>query len=406
MANLSTFLARKYFFSLGKLGAIRLMSLTALVGLSLGTAAMTVVLSAFAGLEELVSDQFRHANPTLKLSPTDAPTWTFTPEDSAYLSELPARFDDLRILPVLKKRVLLTYGENQHIAYLLGVDTGYATAHHLGDHLLTLADPGLDLGNQTLALGSGSAYYLGISSTNPPPVVNIYVPKISHETTALNLSEALTTESAFVSSIHSIQPDYDLNYVIAPLSWAAPFLGHPSPSFYELHTDRYEQALRRDLQNHFGNRARVETRLEQEATLFRVMRSERLVVLAILVFVVVLASFGIVSALTIIALEKKSDIFTLWSMGASTGQLRGIFFKNGVLITLSGWFAGMVLGTSVILLQKHVGIITLGSGYVQEYYPVVLSAQQLLTTTAIVLGIGTSLSWWSTRKVTTAFQAS
>ena len=68
---------------------------------------------------------------------------------------------------------------------------------------------------------------------------------------------------------------------------------------------------------HFGDRAIIADRLEQEATLFKVMRSERLVVLAILAFVVVLASFGIVSALTIIALEKKSDIYTLWSMGTS-----------------------------------------------------------------------------------------
>ncbi|MCO4775855.1 MAG: FtsX-like permease family protein, partial [Flavobacteriales bacterium] len=140
-------------------------------------------------------------------------------------------------------------------------------------------------------------------------------------------------------------------------------------------------------------------RLEQEATLFKVMRSERLVVLGILAFVVVLASFGIVSALTIIALEKKSDIYTLWSMGTSHAQLRSIFFKNGLLIVLAGWAVGLSLGTTIILIQKYVGVVSLGSGYIQEYYPVVLSWKHYLLTTTIVLSIGTSISLWSTGKV-------
>jgi lipoprotein-releasing system permease protein len=129
------------------------------------------------------------------------------------------------------------------------------------------------------------------------------------------------------------------------------------------------------------------------------MRSERLVVLAILAFVVVLASFGIVSALTIIALEKKNDIYTLWSMGTSNAQLRAIFFKNGLLIVLAGWAVGLGIGTSIILIQKYIGVVSLGSGYIQEYYPVVLSWQHYLLTTTIVLSIGTSISLWSTGKV-------
>ena len=373
------------------------MSLTALAGLALGTAAMTVVLSAFAGLEDLVADQFEDANPPLKISPANGPNLVLSAEDSAYLNTEAARYPASIFEPVYEQRVLLAQGENQHITYILGVSDEYVREHRLNEHLLTQADPSLDLGENTLALGAGVAYHLGVSNANPPPIITVYLPKIDATTTALNLSDAVRAKKVFVTSIHTVQPDYDVNKAIAPRSWVQTFTGAKHPSYLEVYDD--DNALRKSIEAYFGDRAIIADRLEQEATLFKVMRSERLVVLAILAFVVVLASFGIVSALTIIALEKKNDIYTLWSMGTSNAQLRAIFFKNGLLIVLAGWAVGLGIGTSIILIQKYIGVVSLGSGYIQEYYPVVLSWQHYLLTTTIVLSIGTSISLWSTGKV-------
>lgn len=373
------------------------MSLTALAGLALGTAAMTVVLSAFAGLEDLVADQFEDANPPLKISPANGSNLVLSAEDSAYLNTEAARYPASIFEPVYEQRVLLAQGENQHITYILGVSDEYVREHRLNEHLLTQADPSLDLGENTLALGAGVAYHLGVSNANPPPIITVYLPKIDATTTALNLSDAVRAKNVFVTSIHTVQPDYDVNKAIAPRSWVQTFTGAKHPSYLEVYAD--DNALRKSIEAYFGDRAIIADRLEQEATLFKVMRSERLVVLAILAFVVVLASFGIVSALTIIALEKKNDINTLWSMGTSNAQLRAIFFKNGLLIVLAGWAVGLGIGTSIILIQKYIGVVSLGSGYIQEYYPVVLSWQHYLLTTTIVLSIGTSISLWSTGKV-------
>ena len=373
------------------------MSLTALAGLALGTAAMTVVLSAFAGLEDLVADQFEDANPPLKISPANGPNLVLSAEDSAYLNTEAARYPASIFEPVYEQRVLLAQGENQHITYILGVSDEYVREHRLNEHLLTQADPSLDLGENTLALGAGVAYHLGVSNANPPPIITVYLPKIDATTTALNLNDAVRAKNVFVTSIHTVQPDYDVNKAIAPRSWVQTFTGAKHPSYLEVYDD--DNALRKSIEVYFGDRAIIADRLEQEATLFKVMRSERLVVLAILAFVVVLASFGIVSALTIIALEKKNDIYTLWSMGTSNAQLRAIFFKNGLLIVLAGWAVGLGIGTSIILIQKYIGVVSLGSGYIQEYYPVVLSWQHYLLTTTIVLSIGTSISLWSTGKV-------
>ncbi|MGB1145314.1 MAG: ABC transporter permease [Schleiferiaceae bacterium] len=398
MPSFSSFIAKKYFFSLGKLGAIRLMSLAALVGLALGTAAMTVVLSAFAGLEDLILTQFEDANATLKIESATGPFVELTSEDSLFLSGLEANFEETSTMAIYEKRVLLTYGENQHIAYLLGVPKEYAERHHLSEHLLTMADPGMDYGTYTLTLGAGVAYHLGLSSTNPPPIVSVYLPKITSKTSVLNLSDAIDGQNAFATAIHSVQPDYDQKYALAPQGWFKDFTGAKAPSFIEIHTAE-ERRVRKAIEAHFGNRMTVANRLEQEATLFKVMRSERMVVVFILAFIVLLASFGVVSALIIIALEKKDDVHTLWAMGASEADLRSIFFKNGLLIVATGWLSGMVVGLGIIALQHYVGIVPLGTGYVQEYYPVSLKWEHIALTSAIVLGIGSSLSAWATRRV-------
>ena len=398
MRSFSSFIAKKYFFSLGKLGSIRLMSFAALIGLALGTAAMTVVLSAFAGLEDLIAGQFEDANATLKIEPAIGPSINVSEEDSIFLNGLTQDFEATSIMHIFEKRVLLTYGENQYISYLLGVPKAYSTRHNLSEHLLTIADPSMDYGKYTLSMGEGVAYHLGLSSTNPPPVVSIYLPKINAKTNALNLSKAVDGQDAFITAIHSVQADYDQKFAIAPEGWFKEFTGMKTPSFLEVHTTD-EKAVRKLLDRYFKDSVIISDRLEQEATLFKVMKSERIVVVCILSFIVLLASFGVVSALLIIALEKKSDVRTLWSMGSSDKDLRKIFFKNGILIVSTGWLSGLLFGMAIIALQKWIGIVPLGSGYVQEYYPVSLKWQHVVITTVIVLGIGSSLSAWATRRV-------
>ena len=232
------------------------MSLTAVVGLSLGTAAMTVVLSAFAGLENLILEQFEDANPTLKVSPSRGQFLELTPQDSLELAQLTATYPETQILPIFQKRVLLTYGENQHIAQLLGVPPSYEEAHRLPEHLITQADPGLDFGGYTLSLGAGVAYHLGIASTNPPPIVSVYLPKITEQTNVLNIAEAIDGVNVFATAVHSLQPDFDQKYIIAPEAWMKEFTGQSQPSFLEIHTPE-ESQMRDELSELFGSEVKI-----------------------------------------------------------------------------------------------------------------------------------------------------
>lgn len=371
------------------------MSLTALIGLSLGTAAMTLVLSAFAGLEDLVGSQFEHSNPALKISPASGQFLELTAEDSTFIANEAAHYPASVFEPIYEQRVLLVRENYQVIADLLGTSDEYIREHHIEDYVLTLAEPKFMRDSSAIRLGSEVSNKLGISNTNPPPRITVYLPKINSATNALNLKNTVESKDALVVSVHTLQPDYDRK-VIAPSDWVKEFTGAKHPSYLEVYSDNED--LRKSIEDHFSDRVVVADRLEQEITTYKLLRSERLVVIAILAFVVLLASFGVVSALTIIALEKDNDIRTLWSMGASNGQLRRLFFTNGMYIVGAGWALGMVISLILIFLQQQFKLIKYGPG-VNQFYPVKIEPSNVVLTTAIVLSIGIIMSAWSTRNV-------
>jgi lipoprotein-releasing system permease protein len=372
------------------------MSLTALIGLSLGTAAMTLVLSAFAGLEDLVGSQFEHSNPALKISPASGQFLELTAEDSTFIANEAAHYPASVFEPIYEQRVLLVRENYQVIADLLGTSDEYIREHHIEDYVLTLAEPKFLRDSSAIRIGSEVSKKLGISNTNPPPRITVYLPKINSATNVLNPNQAAVDScKAWVVSVHTLQPDYDRK-VIASSSWVKEFTGAKHPSYLEVYSD--DDDLRKSIEDHFSDRVVVADRLEQEITTYKLLRSERLVVIAILAFVVLLASFGVVSALTIIALEKDNDIRTLWSMGASNGQLRRLFFTNGMYIVGAGWALGMVIALILIFLQQQFKLISWGPE-VDQFYPVKIEPSNVLLTTAIVLSIGIIMSAWSTRNV-------
>ena len=98
-------------------------------------------------------------------------------------------------------------------------------------------------------------------------------------------------------------------------------------------------------------------------------------------------------------LEKKKDIQTLVSMGATKNLIRRIFFTEGLMINLSGALCGMALGLIVCWLQQYVGLIRLEGGIV-EFYPVKVKAIEMAYILITVLAIGFLTAWYPVRNLT------
>ena len=104
----------------------------------------------------------------------------------------------------------------------------------------------------------------------------------------------------------------------------------------------------------------------------------------------VIAAFNIVGSLSMLIIEKKKDIAILRSLGASQVLIKRIFIVEGLIISLSGAFVGMLLGGLICWIQQHFGVIPLeGSGsFVVKYYPVQLQFLDFVKVTCIVFVIG------------------
>jgi ABC-type lipoprotein release transport system permease subunit len=102
----------------------------------------------------------------------------------------------------------------------------------------------------------------------------------------------------------------------------------------------------------------------------------------ILIFVIIIISFNIFGSLSMLIIEKKSDMETLRSMGAGDDLVRRIFILEGWFISLAGLAAGLLLGIGFAMLQQHLGFIKMPGHFTVQAYPIILSWTDILLTVA------------------------
>jgi lipoprotein-releasing system permease protein len=99
----------------------------------------------------------------------------------------------------------------------------------------------------------------------------------------------------------------------------------------------------------------------------------------ILVFVLIIAIFNIIGSLTMLVMDKRKDIAILTSLGANKQLIQGIFFFEGMMISIIGCIAGIFLGLVFCILQQHFGLIKMGStNSMIDAYPIALLARDFI----------------------------
>ena len=160
-------------------------------------------------------------------------------------------------------------------------------------------------------------------------------------------------------------------------------------------------AVQEDIQAILGDTFKVQNRNEQNELFYRIMKSEKWAIFFILSFILIIASFNIIGSLTMLILDKRKDINTLDSLGASAGLIKRIFLLEGWMISISGAFIGLVMGSLISLLQAEYGLIKLsGSGsFIIDAYPVVFLWLDVVKVFFTVLVIGFLAAWLPVRYI-------
>ncbi len=387
--NLSFYIARRYLLGKKSQNAINIISGISILGVTVGTMALVIVLSVFNGFDSVVKSLFNSFDPDIKISAAEGKTFTSDPDLNEALRALPGI---LALSEVLEENVLLLYGDKQHIATIKGVDDNFRDVSGLDSMVYDGSMKLKDENRAYAVVGQGVAYSLrvGLSFINPLFVYTI------DRTAKMNMAqpeESIKRDFIYPSGIFSIEQQYDSRYVVCPIEFVRELLTYPHENtFLEIKLDPNYSVVQvqKQIIEIAGDSYQVKNREQQNALFYRVMKSEKWAIFLILTFILIIASFNIIGSLSMLIIDKKNDIITLRNLGATNKLIGRIFLVEGWLISLVGSVIGIFFGTAFSWVQQEFGVIKLsGSGtFVIDAYPVQIEAPDILLVWLTVLVIG------------------
>jgi lipoprotein-releasing system permease protein len=383
------FIAKRYLFSRKSTNVINIISGISTLGVSVGTMALVILLSAFNGLESWVVQLYNAFDPDIRIEHVSNKFF-----QDATLS--PGKFYAVKgvdhVTPVLEDNCLLTYKDAQYVCTIKGVGDKFLKISGIDSMLI---DGRFDIynGRQPGALiGSGVAYYLSMGLGDMMNPVSVFVPK-ADATMSLNPAEAFNSGTITPVGIFEIQPEVDTRYLIVPISFTSELLRRPgtySSIEIQLKKGENKDQVIQQLKRVAGSSFTVKDRFEQHALIYKIINSEKWAVFLILTFILLIAVFNITGSLTMLIVDKSKDIKTLRNLGASISTVRMIFFMEGLMITLIGLVIGLTVGLVLVWLQSRYSLVMISES---ESYPMLVKAKDLLFIVITVLSIGALASW-------------
>lgn len=357
--NTSIYIAKRYLFSSKKVHAINIISGISMGGVLIGSAALIIILSVFNGFEVTILNLYSNFSPQIKIEPRLGKT--FDPNTPYFLS-LKNDPKTFAFTYALEEKALIKYNDHPFIGTIKGVSDGFLKNPILDSSLLSGSFT-LHAHNQDYAvLGGEVQNSLGINVHDKLATLQIYAPRRLAGNAGDPLSE-FNVKIIPPSGVYAVGEEFD-KMVVAPIDFVRQLLDQPvNVSALEINYQKGTDidAVQAAIKNKLGNQYVVSNRRQQNAELYKTLNYERWFIFMILVFVVIIATFNIIGSLTMLVIDKKKDIAVLTSLGANKKLIQGIFFFEGLMISMSGCVAGLVLGLGFCILQQQFGLVKMGS---------------------------------------------
>jgi lipoprotein-releasing system permease protein len=367
--------------------AINIISWISIIAIAVTTAALVVILSAMNGLTSIVADLYHAIEPDLKI----------TSIHSKYITEkegLSAKIKSINgikgISYSIEENALIKLDDKQAVITVKGVDSEFKNLTQF-DTVVIDGNYRFLYNNQYYGVfGRGIAYKLGINVNDFVSPISIYAPKRG-KVESINPEDAFNKLSISPAGIFSLNDDFDFKYVLIDLKASQELFDCPNAySIIEISVnDRDEiKKIQEQLQNSLGPNYLIKNRYQSNDVLFKTLETEKLWTFLILAFILIIATFNIIGALTMLIIEKKKDIKTLYNLGADQQFIQNIFMKEGFLITSVGALSGLVIGLIICVLQQQFHLVTFDDQYVIPYYPIDMEVKDFIWILSVVMGIG------------------
>lgn len=385
--NLSFHIARRYLVSKKSNNAINIISWISIAAIALTTAALVIILSAMNGLTGVVANLYNAIEPDIKVMPA---TGKFFVADDNFIAKIKSINGVNQTSSCISDNALIKKGDKQSIITIKGVDDNFKNVTHF-DSVISEGTFQLKHGNDYFAVfGRGVANQLDININNIIEQIAIYSPKRGQEE-SLNPDDNFNQKYVFPSGTFSLNDDFDFKYVIVDIGLARELLdctNEVSSVEISLNKGADLEDVQAQLSSVLGDKFLIKNRYQLNDVLFKTLESEKLWTFIILAFILIIATFNIIGALTMLIIEKKKDIKTLYCMGADNTLISRIFMGEGFLITAIGAGIGLTLGLVVCLLQMKFHFVEFSDQYVIPYYPIDLQAKDFVWIISLIMLIG------------------
>lgn len=399
--NLPFYIAKRYLISKKSHNLINVISGISIAGITIGTLALIVVLSVFNGFESLITSLYGSFYSDLLIESAEGKTINL---DEFPIDDLKDLEGIIRYTEVIEENVLLRQGDKQHIAYIKGVSESFLSKENIDSTLLEgtfiLEKNGINFA----VLGVGVAYYLDVRISDFSQAISIFAARKSSGY-SLNMASDFNQMQLLPSGVFSVQQEVDSKYIIVSLDFAKELLDYTN-EITAVEIGISENVEVEDIQEKvkaiLGNKYTVQNRFQQQALLYKIMKSEKLAIFLILTFILIIATFNIIGSLSMLILDKKKDIGVLQSMGASSQVIKQIFLIEGSMISVIGAISGLVFGSIICLLQQEFELIKLGNGdgsFVIDFYPVQMQTSDIVLIFFTVSIIGIIAAWIPVRQI-------
>lgn len=422
-------IAWRYLFAKKSHNVINIISTISAIGIALGCMVLVVILSVYNGFDNLIKSLYNSYSPNYIIEAAKGKSFT---ADEALIGKIREQESTLAIAPLVQDNIFCTYNGSQSVATLCGVDSLFLQRSRLADYIVDGSfNTGLGEINGAI-VSSKLAITLGIRCRFTTPLM-LYYPKMRRNPTAAstkastaasttasttpataatayaaagNMQELLSILKAHPSGTIQLEKSFDNGLVYIGIERARQLLQFKENEVSALYlygpAGREEEApsnsLTKRLREALGKEFVVKDRYMQNSTMYKMMRSEKIAVYLILLFVIIIVSFNIFGSISLLIIDKRGDIEILRSMGAREPLIKRVFMLQGFLISALGTLIGTALGVGLSLLQYHFEIIKLPGNFIIDHYPVEIVPQDLLYIVAGVLAAGYLISRLPLRK--------
>lgn len=390
-------IALRYLLSRKSHGAVNIISAVSMAGVAVAAAAMIVVLSVFNGFSQLVERKTSNFNPPLLVKMADGAVIP----DADSLAAVLQRNPSVNVAsPMIEEQAFAISDQGQMPVTIRAMEATAIDASGLKEILIDG-----ELSHDQATVSVGVAVSLNVRPLAEErqlvdgPVtgwIQVFEPTRTGRVNPANPTGAFRGDSLRVAGVYQVeQEEQDRDMLVIPLSVGRDLLDYTTEAtavaVYPLSATnsgdirRTREAIAPSLPSGMV----ILDRMEQEADAYRMIAVEKWITFLMLLFILAVASFNIISTLSLMVVEKEKNMGVMSAMGATPGLIKGIFANQGWLITSVGGCAGLIVGSLLTLGQQHFGWIKLNSAnpamMAVDYYPVSLRLSDLLAVAAAIL---------------------